>query len=46
MKRYSKITPEGSRDFLFEECDELEDIMIEIDEYLGLLPSDLSEKIS
>lgn len=21
MKRYSKITPEGSRDFLFEECD-------------------------
>ncbi len=22
MKRYSKITPEGSRDFLFEECDE------------------------
>ena len=31
---------------LFEECDELENIMIEIDEYLGLLPSDLSEKIS
>lgn len=31
---------------LFEECDELEDIMIEIDEYLGLLPSDLSEKIN
>lgn len=22
MKRYSKITPEGSRDFLFEECDD------------------------
>ena len=23
MKRYSKITPEGSRDFLFEECDDI-----------------------
>ena len=22
MKRYSKITPEGSRDYLFEECDD------------------------
>ena len=22
MKRYSKVTPEGSRDFLFEECDD------------------------
>ena len=22
MKKYSKITPEGSRDYLFEECDD------------------------
>ena len=22
MKRYSRITPQGSRDFLFEECDD------------------------
>lgn len=26
MKRYSKITPEGSRDFLFEECDDRRNI--------------------
>ena len=23
MKRYSRLTPEGSRDFLFEECDDI-----------------------
>lgn len=26
MKRYSRITPEGSRDFLFEECDDRRDL--------------------
>ena len=26
MKRYSNITPEGSRDFLFEECDDRKNV--------------------
>lgn len=30
MKRYSKITPEGSRDFLFEECDDIRKVEHEL----------------